>query len=158
MAEEEELEFVVAFDAEPGGDSDEREALPEGKPLIEVLAEPGEELSEEQERAIRDSLGFSRTETRTKAERDAAAAKMAAWSEQDSFQGPLPPDIAAAWAGKVDGMGQPAENTARFLIGAWGLDKFRGSALHKQALAEVRRAKDKEAVRKAFLDAKAQKR
>jgi hypothetical protein len=117
---------------------------------------PGDQLVSQrfQEQHTREMAGFTDAETRTKAERDAAAAKMVSWSEQDSFQGPLPPDIAAVWAGKLDGMGQPAENTARFLIGAWGLDGFRGSALHKQALAEIRRSQDKEAVRKAFLDAK----
>lgn len=52
----------------------------------------------------------------------------------------LPPDIEQIWGqGRKDSTGCPAANTARYLIGEWGLERFRGSALHKAALEEERR-------------------
>jgi hypothetical protein len=61
----------------------ERKALLEQSDVPEQVSDPAlealvgqEVLSEAQEQAIRDSWGYSASETRTKAERDAAAKRM----------------------------------------------------------------------------------
>jgi hypothetical protein len=53
------------------------------------------------------------------------------------FRGPLPFDLAAVWAHPP--MRRDDEATARILIDAWGVDGFRGSALHQAALQQVAR-------------------
>lgn len=61
--------------------------------------------------------------------------EVADWlGNKEYFHGALPPDIAAIW-------GHPPvrvedEATARILIGVWGTEEFRGSALHQAALAD----------------------
>lgn len=53
----------------------------------------------------------------------------------------LPPDIEAVWGrGRRDANGALAADTARYLIGEWGLERFRRSALHRTALGEEQRA------------------
>ena len=48
---------------------------------------------------------------------------------------PLPEDIEQVWGGgKLDSSGMLAADTARFLIGEWGLERFRASALHTAAI------------------------
>jgi hypothetical protein len=72
----------------------------------------------------------------------------------DIFTGILPPDVEAVWGGgKLDGSGHSAEETARYLIGQWGLDTFRESAIHQQALAEIEREKRLGPVRAAYVKA-----
>jgi hypothetical protein len=88
-------------------------------------------LTEEEEQAIRDRWGYTESEKRTKAERDATARRMLGKSPQVE----IPADIGAVWGGgRLDGNGHPAIETARFLINEWGLDRFRNSALHRAAL------------------------
>jgi hypothetical protein len=55
----------------------------------------------------------------------------------DFFRGPLPHDIAAIWGHPP--MRRGDEATARILIGAWGEETFRGSAVHQAALQSVAR-------------------
>lgn len=70
------------------------------------------------------------------------------WKEEDFWHGHLPHDIAAIWASPparvVD------EATARILIGTWGTDGFRGSALHLSSLAERARAANSSEVTARF--------
>jgi hypothetical protein len=58
-------------------------------------------------------------------------------SGDDFFRGPLPHDIAAIWGHPP--MRRGDEATARILIGAWGEETFRGSAVHQAALQAVAR-------------------
>lgn len=52
----------------------------------------------------------------------------------------LPPDIEQVWGkGRKDSSGMVAADTAEYLIGVWGLEGFRRSALHQAAVAEVAR-------------------
>jgi hypothetical protein len=62
--------------------------------------------------------------------------EVAAWINhgQEFFHGPLPPDIAGIWAHPP--MRVSDEATARILISVWGMDEFRGSALHQAALQD----------------------
>jgi hypothetical protein len=53
---------------------------------------------------------------------------------QEYFHGPLPPDIAGIWAHPP--MRVSDEATCRILIGVWGIEQFRGSALHQAALQD----------------------
>jgi len=53
---------------------------------------------------------------------------------------PLPPDIEEVWGqGRLNAGGQLAANTAHHLIGAWGLEKFRASAIHRLAVEQTGR-------------------
>ena len=61
----------------------------------------------------------------------------------------LPPDIAAVWRSERD------QGTARALIAAWGLDAFRTSELHKQALLELVGVERRRANQRAFLASRA---
>lgn len=71
---------------------------------------------------------------------------------------PLPPDIEEVWGGgKLDGSGQPAHKTARTLIAAWGLEEFRTSAIHRNAIRELEREAKMEPIRAAFIKAKKDK-
>ena len=66
---------------------------------------------------------------------------------------PLPPDIEAVWGGgRLDGLGEPAARTARALIAAWGLEVFRGSALHRRAVEDASREARLAPVRRAFVE------
>ena len=54
------------------------------------------------------------------------------------FEGELPGDVEIVWGrGVVDASGQPTETTARILIGSWGLEVFRHSAIHLRALGST---------------------
>lgn len=99
----------------------------------------------DREQALRDRLGYSPTEKRTKAERDAAAQRMVA-TVPDA--GDLPDDIRAIWGHSPEDVA-----TIQALISAWGLEAVRNSQLHKAALQEARSAKERVANQKAFLDA-----
>lgn len=99
-------------------------------------------VGEEREQAIRDHFGYSRTETRTQAERDEAARKMMGRSGVPDVE--VPEDIEAVWGGgRLDSTHRPAIDTAKVLIDAWGVDRFRRSQLHKMALEEHRRSEVK---------------
>ena len=75
-----------------------------------------------------------------------------AQSPPDSERDPLPPDIEAIWGrGRVDGTGCLAANTAYALIDAWGLEVFRGSAIHRMAIGELERDARLGPVRAAFV-------
>jgi len=51
---------------------------------------------------------------------------------------PLPDDIELVWGqGRLDSNGMLAADTARYLIGEWGLERFRTSAIHNAALGDV---------------------
>ena len=74
------------------------------------------------------------------------------------FEGELPDDIAEVWGhGRLDGLGQLAENTARTLINAWGMETFRTSAIHLAAIQSLGREAAMDPMRKAFIDAKGKK-
>jgi hypothetical protein len=67
---------------------------------------------------------------------------------REYFHGPLPHDIAAIW-------GHPPirhqdEATCRILIGAWGVDEFRGSQLHQAALQDRARSANTHEARTRF--------
>ena len=114
---------------------------------------PDELLSAEMEQEIRDHFGYAKSETRTRAERDRVAARVSPdpapvreegaagipeSSSTVSVPAALPPEIESVWGeGRLDGLGQPASNTARTLIAAWGLEVFRSSALHLQARKDL---------------------
>lgn len=100
----------------------------------------------DREQAIRDSFGYGPGERRSQAERAAAAQRMLAKAAGDDAK--LPADIAAIWGHSPDDM-----KTAQHLIGAWGLDRFRDSQLHKAALQEARSAGQRAINQRAFLDA-----
>lgn len=101
-----------------------------------LAASEGRVLTEAEEQAIRDRLGYAPTEKRTRAERNAAAARVTG-KLATGFEGALPSDIEGVWGGgRLDSNGALAENTARFLIGEWGLERFRGSAVHKAAVQD----------------------
>jgi hypothetical protein len=86
------------------------------------------------------------------------SADEAVWAAKNPFEGPLPEDIERVWGqGKLDGSGMPAAETARILIQAWGLETFRTSAIHRQAVLELERDGKMETVRKGFVDAKGKK-
>jgi hypothetical protein len=59
-----------------------------------------------------------------------------------AFEGDLPPDIEMIWGDAP---------LARSLITAWGLERFRGSALHADARDEVEMRERKAKVSKEFL-------
>jgi hypothetical protein len=105
-----------------------------------ILAEfEGRELTELEEQAIRDRFGYAPTERRTRAERAAAAAGMVRRSSLATE--PLPADIERVWGeGRLDSSGMLAADTARYLIGEWGVDRFRASAVHRGAREDRRRA------------------
>lgn len=65
--------------------------------------------------------------------------EVAAWINhgQEYFHGPLPHDLAAIWGHPPARVGD--EGTARILIAAWGVEGFRGSALHRSALQDAAR-------------------
>jgi hypothetical protein len=64
--------------------------------------------------------------------------KMRDFIEGDDFYvGPLPYDIAAVWGHPPMRVGDEA--TCRILLGAWGEDAFRASAVHQAALQAVAR-------------------
>lgn len=112
-----------------------------GERLVESIAhQPVQRMTESDEQAVRDHYGYSSSESRSKAERDAAAARMVAKSKGSSGSVELPSDIAEVWRG--------SEDTARFFIAHWGEDVFRGSALHLTALAEGRHLQRKREVQR----------
>ncbi len=120
-------------------------AKPIGKKEMDVLVEAAD-LTEDEESAIREKFGYSESGTRTKAERDESARKMVSVPDID-----LPPDIEAVWGeGRLDGLGCLAANTARALIDAWGIEKFRLSEIHVQAAAALRRDRSMEQARADF--------
>lgn len=76
--------------------------------------------------------------------------KVADWINhgQEYFHGPLPHDIAAVWGHPPMRVGDEA--TCRMLIAAWGMDRFRGSALHQASLAEAARRANSQEVTARF--------
>ena len=80
------------------------------EPLPEVS---GGDLTEEQEQALRDSLGYSKAEKRSKAERDRAAAKMRAYA--DAHFPPLNPKQFPALPGDL----APSPEAMKKLGGLW---------------------------------------
>ncbi len=104
-----------------------------GEVAADVIAKaesvPEEERTEEWEQALRDKLGYTATEKRTKAERDAAAARMIANTTPNIE---LPPDIAKVWTGE-------SALTAKVCIEKWGVETFRSSRLHQEALSQIER-------------------
>jgi hypothetical protein len=120
---------------------------PQPRSVEEILALPYETpLTPWEEKAVREHFGYARSETRTRAERARVAAKIKASTADDVFLGELPPDIAEVWKGSD-------ENVARGLIGAWGLDAFRASALHRVALTERESEARVAPIRKAYVEA-----
>jgi hypothetical protein len=70
----------------------------------------------------------------------------------------LPPDIEEVWGGgRLDGSGHPAILTARALVQEWGVEGFRGSALHQAALQEIRHVEVKDSFSRAFVEAQKRK-
>jgi hypothetical protein len=67
-------------------------------------------------------------------------------------EGDLPLDILAVWGGSEE-----SKATARSLIREWGLDGFRSSALHTQALSEQRMRQNKQLTQQAFVKAQERK-
>lgn len=62
------------------------------------------------------------------------AEKQKAYRERQRADG-LPDDIQRVWGnGKLNVNGQPAINTALHLIDQWGLERFRASAIHQEAM------------------------
>jgi hypothetical protein len=99
------------------------------------------EMTEEEEQALRDFYGYAKTETRTKAERDAAAARMITKAKIPDES--LPPDLEKVWGQeRLDSSGQSAAQTAAILIEAWGEEEFRRSAIHRMALEEHSRVRE----------------
>lgn len=88
------------------------------------------------EQEILDLHGYTSSEKRTKAERDAIAARILAKTRVPESR--LPADIRKIW-GRPDPSGLPAIGTAQYLISEWGEERFRGSAVHSQALAQATR-------------------
>lgn len=76
--------------------------------------------------------------------------KVADWiaKGQEFFHGPLPADIAAIWSHPPHRVADEA--TARILVAVWGMEGFRGSALHQTALAEVARRVNSQEVTARF--------
>lgn len=107
-------------------------------------------LSEEQEQAIRDGWGYTASETRTKAERDEAAARMISQSAQPMYEGELPEQVANVWHGEN-------EKQARVYIAAWGMDAFLTSQIHIAAIKQHERHAKMEPIRAAFIKAKKEK-
>jgi hypothetical protein len=70
-----------------------------------------------------------------------------------SAQGELPEEVRRIWTRTPQD-----ERRARFLIGAWGLERFLSSALHEAAIHDFGRRREKAEVQKAFLQAMAKKR
>lgn len=130
--------------------SDDEETPPEPpqpRSVEEILALPYETpLTPWEEKAVREHFGYARSETRSRAERADVAGRIMAKLTKDDYQGELPPDIAEVWTGSD-------ERTARHLIGAWGLSRFRNSALHRVALTERERDARMAPIQKAFIEA-----
>jgi hypothetical protein len=101
------------------------------------------DLNEAEEQRLRDELGYAESEKRGEAERQEAADRILAKQRQNIVN--LPADIELVWRSDPE--------TARFLIDGWGLEEFRGSALHQAALGERRRAQEKQVYRDAFVKA-----
>ena len=97
-------------------------------------------LTAEDEQALRDELGFTASESRSKAERDEAAKRMLANTTPPGLP-VLPENIARVWAS------DPL--TAQMCVQAWGLEVFRDSALHRAALAEIGHREKQRAYREA---------
>jgi hypothetical protein len=118
------------------------EAEPE--PQVEEAEPEGQALSEAEEQAIRDRYGYTESEKRTKAERDEVAARILAKTAPRSE---LPFDIEEVWGqGRRDSSGALAASTARVLIDAWGVERFRRSAIHQAAIAAVSREERRQPV------------
>ena len=94
-------------------------------------------LTPEEEQRLRDEFGYSPSEMRSKAERDATAARIMAALAPVAVD--LPRDVAEVWWAPQD------QQTAQRLIDAWGLEEFRSSAIHRMALAERRSVEKKKA-------------
>jgi len=94
-------------------------------------------LTPAEEQAIRDRYGYTATEKRTQAERQGAAQRVRDKTRLGQPR-PLPDDIERVWGqGRLDSSGFPAADTARYLIGQWGEDAFRRSAIHRAAVQDV---------------------
>lgn len=63
--------------------------------------------------------------------------------------GALPPDVAEVWKG--------AEATAKTLIEAWGIEKFRNSGVHKAAVFDAGREERMKPVRAEYVKSKQKK-
>lgn len=75
--------------------------------------------------------------------------EVADWlGDKEYFHGPLPHDIAAIWSAPPFLVSDEA--TCRILVGAWGLDEFRGSTLHKAALQDAARRASTHLARSRF--------
>lgn len=70
------------------------------------------------------------------------------------YVGEIPDDIAQVW---VIGKLPMDEQTVRTLIGSWGMDVFRDSAIHKRAVLDADRQKNMEPIRAAFIKARQKK-
>lgn len=161
MAQEDESGWVAPSDdpgdgeaPDGGGDSpvDAPVEPPKEPPLPPLRNEPldlppGEPFTDDEE--IPPEPPDMRAKEDARAQRMIAKMREAGW-----YEGPLPPDIEEVWGrGVLDGSALPAENTARSLIGAWGLDAFRESALHRVALTERESEERMAPIRKAFVEA-----
>jgi len=92
--------------------------------------------------------GYSSSEQRTKEERNEAARRMVERSGVVNTGVVLPPDILAVWTGE-------SADTARYLIGQWGEEAFRRSAVHRSALAEIHHKRLQAEARARYEKAKA---
>lgn len=75
-----------------------------------------------------------------------------------AYEGELPDEVEEVWGnGKTDDTGLPAINTARGLIGCWGIERFLGSAIHSLAKQEMGREARMTPFREQFLKEQAKR-
>ena len=144
MAEEDELEPVVSFDVGAGGEADDRASAP--APAVTVPESSGAVEGEQTPAGLSDEEEVP-PDPEPKTKRRVP-------SDWPLFEGDLPDDILRVW---VTGKRPEDEMTARTLIGSWGLEVFRGSEIHKQALAAGSRDLRMEPIREAFIAAQKKK-
>jgi hypothetical protein len=117
-----EPEHSVRVEREPAQEPAEV-ALPVEK-LISLAREGKLVLTEAQEQEIRDRFGYSASERRTLIERDGAAGRILEKTSRLEVD-------EALWSGT------PADRQrASVLVEAWGLEAFRGSAVHLMLIRE----------------------